>query len=83
MFLSVQLSFYPFTDDHKPPIKAVIERFRESGLEVHSNRMGTQVFGDYDEVMRVFTETMKWSFQKYGQAVFVANFVKGDRRPEA
>lgn len=82
MELSVQLSFYPFTDNHKPPIRDVIDRLQRSGLEVHPNRMSTQVFGEYDQVMRVLSDAMKWAFEQYGQAVFVANFVNGDRRPE-
>ncbi len=82
MELSVQLSFYPFTDNHKPPIKDVVDRLERSGLDVRANRMSTQVFGEYDQVMRVLSDTMKWAFEQYGGAVFVANFVNGDRRPE-
>ena len=81
MYLSVQLSFYPLSDNYKPPIRDVIDRLERSGLEVHSNRISTQVFGDYEQVMRVLSDTMKWAFEQYGHAVFVANFVNGDRRP--
>ncbi|MCG8517370.1 MULTISPECIES: YkoF family thiamine/hydroxymethylpyrimidine-binding protein [Marinobacter] len=83
MYLSVQLSYYPLNDDYKPPIKDVIARLEASGLEVHANRMSTQVFGDYDTVMAVLADTMKWSFQTFGKAVFVANFLEGDRRPRS
>lgn len=82
MYLSVQISHYPLTDDYKPRIKEVIARFRQSGLEVHANRMSTQVFGEFDQVMQVISETMKWSFETHGKAVFTANFLEGDRRPE-
>lgn len=82
MELSVQLSFYPFTDNHKPPIKDVVDRLERSGLDVRANRMSTQIFGEYEQVMRVLTDTMKWSFEQYGEAVFVASFVNGNRRPE-
>lgn len=81
MFLSVQLSYYPLNDDYKPPIKEVIDRLQQSGLEVYPNRMSTQVFGEYDEVMKTLSDTMKWSFETHGKAVFVANFLEGDRRP--
>lgn len=81
MYLSVQLSYYPLTDDFKPPIKAIVERLEQSGLEVWANRMSTQIFGDYDAVMSVLSDAMKWSFETYGKAVFVANFMEGDRRP--
>lgn len=83
MYLSVQLSYYPLVDDYKAPIKDIIERLKNSGLDVYSNRMSTQIFGDFDAVMKVLSETMKWSFERYGKAVFVANFLEGDRRPKA
>ncbi|WP_404369040.1 YkoF family thiamine/hydroxymethylpyrimidine-binding protein [Marinobacter sp.] len=82
MYLSVQLSCYPLADDFRSPIKAIIERLKNTGLEVYPNRMSTQIFGDYDQVMQVLSDTMKWSFETYGKAVFVANFIEGDRRPE-
>lgn len=81
MYLSVQLSYYPLADDYKPPIKEVIARLQASGLEVYPNRMSTQVFGEFDAVMQVLSDTLKWSFETYGKAVFVANFLEGDRRP--
>ncbi|MDX1757361.1 MAG: thiamine-binding protein [Marinobacter sp.] len=83
MYLSVQLSYYPFNDDFKPPIKDVIARLQASGLEVYPNRMSTQLFGEFDAVMAALSEAMKWSFERYGKAVFVANFLEGDRRPRA
>ncbi|MBS3803044.1 MAG: thiamine-binding protein [Oleiphilaceae bacterium] len=81
MYLSVQLSYYPLADDFKPPIKAIVARLEQSGLEVWANRMSTQIFGDFDAVMSVLSDAMKWSFETYGKAVFVANFMEGDRRP--
>ncbi|MDC0662932.1 thiamine-binding protein [Marinobacter sp. SS21] len=82
MYLSVQLSYYPFNGDFKPPIKEVIARLQSSGLEVYPNRMSTQVFGEFDAVMQALSDTMKWSFERFGKAVFVANFLEGDRRPK-
>lgn len=82
MFLSVQLSYYPLSDNYKSPIKALIQRLEDSPVEVHPNRMSTQLFGDYDAVMAVLSDAMKWSFEQYGKAVFVANFLEGDRRPD-
>ena len=72
---------YPLTDDYKPPIRAVIERLEKTGLEIFPGRMSTEMFGEYDEVMRVLSDTMKWSFEEYGKAVFVAKIMEGDRRP--
>ena len=81
MYLSVQLSCYPLADEYKSPIRALIERLEGSGLEVYPGRMSTELFGEYDEVMRVLSDTMKWSFETYGKSVFVAKLMEGDRRP--
>ena len=43
--------------------------------------MSTEIFGEYDEVMKVLSDTMKWSFETYGKSVFVAKIMEGDRRP--
>lgn len=83
MYLSVQLSCYPLRDDYKQPIHDLVSRLQKSGLEVYPNRMSTQIFGEYDEVMKVLADTMKWSFETYGKAAFTANFLEGDRRPKA
>jgi uncharacterized protein YqgV (UPF0045/DUF77 family) len=81
MYLSVQLSCYPLKDDYKDPIRKLIARLEQSGLEVYPGRMSTEIFGDYDEVMKVLSDTMKWSFESYGKAVFVDKIMEGDRRP--
>ncbi len=81
MELSVEISYYPLKNDYKPPIRKLIEQFTRSGLEVHSNRMSTQLFGEYDAVMATLNRLMKWSFENHGKAVFVVKFMEGDRRP--
>ncbi|WP_020408293.1 hypothetical protein [Hahella ganghwensis] len=83
MELSVELSFYPFNADFKPPVKDVIAKLNSfTDIEVHSNRMSTQVFGEFDKVMTALNQTMAWSFEKYGHCVFVAKYMQGDRRPK-
>ncbi|MWJ27215.1 hypothetical protein GPM19_03185 [Halomonas sp. ZH2S] len=81
MYLSAQLSYYPLTDDFKPIVSEIVKRLEQSGLEVYPNRMSTQLFGEFDEVMRVISDTMKWAYETHGKAAFTANFIEGDRRP--
>lgn len=82
MYLSVQLSCYPLKEEYKQPIKDLIARLQQTRLEVYPGRMSTEIFGDYDEVMSVLSDTMKWSFETYGKSVFVAKIMEGDRRPK-
>ncbi|MGM0769567.1 MAG: YkoF family thiamine/hydroxymethylpyrimidine-binding protein [Pseudomonadota bacterium] len=81
MYLSVQLSCYPLKDDYKQPILDLIDRLQQTGLDVYPGRMSTEIFGEYDDVMSVLSDTMKWSFETYGKSVFVAKIMAGDRRP--
>lgn len=83
MELSVELSFYPLQDQYKKPILAFIADLKqELSIEVIPNRMSTQLFGEYDQVMSALSRLMKNSFEQYGTAVFVAKFINSDRRPK-
>ncbi len=84
MNLSVELSYYPLQDQYKKPILALIDELQqETALEVIPNRMSTQLFGEYDQVMAALNRLMKASFERYGTAVFVAKFINSDRRPKS
>jgi hypothetical protein len=50
-------------------------------LTVVGNTMSTQVFGDYDAVMRIYAHEMKRSHEKWGKAIFVCKFINGDLSP--
>ena len=82
MILSVELSFYPFADDYKLPVKQVIAKLATyTDIEVQANRMSTQIFGDFEAVTQALNDTMVWSFEEFGHCVFVAKYMQGDRRP--
>ncbi|EKE76615.1 thiamine-binding protein [Gallaecimonas xiamenensis] len=81
MNLSVEISMYPLADDYIPPIQAFIDELnRHPNLKVITNTMSTQVFGPYDEVLKVVGEAMKAQHAK-GKASFVCKFLGGDLRP--
>ncbi len=82
MLISVELSFYPFADDFKAPVREVIAKLSTyPGLDVQANRMSTQIFGEFEDVTRALNDTMVWSFEEFGHCVFVAKYMQGDRRP--
>jgi len=83
MQISVELSFYPLQEEYKPPIKQVIDKLKScSAIEIHANRMSTQIFGEFDAVTTALNTTMQWSFAEFGHAVFVAKIMNSDRRPK-
>jgi uncharacterized protein YqgV (UPF0045/DUF77 family) len=68
----VEISLYPLADEFIPDIQAFIDRLnRHAGLKVTTNSMSTQVFGDYDAVMRVLTREMRTTFEGGRKAIFV------------
>ncbi|WOX06502.1 YkoF family thiamine/hydroxymethylpyrimidine-binding protein [Microbulbifer pacificus] len=84
MKLSVEISMYPLKNEYIPAIKDFIQRLnRHPGLQVITNTMSTQVFGDYDEVMDTLRAEMRTSHEQFGRAIFVCKFIDGDPSPAA
>lgn len=75
MKTSVEMSYYPLTESYIPPIKDFIKRMNAYGsLVVKTSGMSTQIFGEYDEVMRAITIEIKKSFE-LPHSVFVMKII--------
>ncbi len=71
MQVAVDISLYPLDEKFIPPIKDVIERLkRHDGIEIETNRMSTQVRGDYDAVMPVLSKEIRTTFENIPHAIF-------------
>lgn len=71
MKIAVDISLYPLADDFIPPIKDVIERLRKhEDIEIWTNAMSTQIFGEYDVVMAALKKEIGTTFEKNDKAVF-------------
>jgi len=78
MKISVDISYYPLKEEFIPPIKHFIQRMNQyQALEVQTNGMSTQVFGEYDEVMEALTREIKDSFN-LPHSVFVLKIINAD-----
>jgi len=84
MNISVEISYYPLHgDDFIEPIKTFIDRLNmHPGIIVQTNGMSTQIFGEYDLVMRILTDEIKVSFEN-PYSVFVMKVVNADLRVHA
>jgi len=83
MQLTVEVSKYPFNPDYVPPIQAFLEELAQQGdLNIITNTLSTQIFGEYDTVMAALQACMKFSFETYGMVVFVCKFLPGDLSPK-
>jgi uncharacterized protein YqgV (UPF0045/DUF77 family) len=78
MKTSVDISYYPLDKEFIPPIKDFIERINKyPGLVVHTNTMSTQIFGEYQDVMKALTFEIEKSFEN-PHSVFVMKVINAD-----
>ena len=79
MKISVELTFSPLQDDFEDHIIAFIKKLRTSGLTLLENPLSTQVYGDYDEVMKVLNAEIKTAFELMDKGLLYLKIVKSDR----
>jgi uncharacterized protein YqgV (UPF0045/DUF77 family) len=79
MNISIEISYYPLHgEDFVEPIKAFIDRLNmHPEIEAQTNGMSTQVFGEYDIVMKILQTEIKTSFEN-PYSVFVMKVVNAD-----
>jgi uncharacterized protein YqgV (UPF0045/DUF77 family) len=79
-FISVEISYYPLNEEYKIPIKDFIGRMKSYEiLNVRTNTMSTQIFGEYDDVMLALTAEINKSFD-LPHSVFVLKIINADLR---
>ena len=79
MKISVELTLTPLQDNFEPPIINFIQKLRASGLTVLENPLSTQVYGDYDEVMKLLQSEIRETFSNLEHVVLHMKMVKSDR----
>ncbi len=78
MKITAEISMYPLCDNFIPPIDAVIEKLNSfEGMQVDTFATATTIIGDYDFVMDALKETLAWSYEQFGIAVFVTKLIPG------
>jgi len=79
MTISVELTFSPLQDDFESHIISFIKKLRASGLTILENPLSTQIFGDYDVVMKVLNSEIKEAFELMDKGLLFMKIVKSDR----
>lgn len=81
MEISIEISLYPLAEENfKKDIWDFIKKLRlVEGLEVVTNGMSTQVFGEYDLTVQHVMAEIKHVHETVGSAVFVCKFIGGNR----
>ncbi|CUS48142.1 MAG: YkoF-related protein [Idiomarinaceae bacterium HL-53] len=83
MIISAELSLYPLANEaYRDVILSFIERLNKyEGLEIHTNSMSTQIFGDYHQVMTAISRELEVVYQEVPPHVLVCKFINKDLRP--
>ena len=79
MKISIELTLSPLQNEFEEPIINFIKKLRASGLTVLENPLSTQVYGDYDTVMRLVTSELKNAFELIDNGLLFMKIVKTDR----
>lgn len=78
MRASLEISYYPLKEEFIPPIQDFIDRLNTySEIEVETNGMSTQVFGEYNLLMNIITKEMKTAM-KLPNSIFVLKVINAD-----
>ena len=65
MVVLVEISYYPLTGDFSDPIKAFIKEISNKNISVEIGIMSSIISGEYEEVMRVLTDSMGALMKQY------------------
>ncbi|CAL2087487.1 hypothetical protein LNI90_02845 [Tenacibaculum dicentrarchi] len=79
MKISVELTLMPLQNEFEAPIINFIKKLRTSGLTILENPLSTQVYGDYDTVMKLLTSEIKDAFELIDSGIILLKIVKSDR----
>lgn len=79
MQISVELALTPLQEDFEAPVKKFIKDLRQSGFKVLENPLSTQIYGEYDELMKFLTDEVKETFEDLDHVLMTMKIVKGNR----
>ncbi|PCJ95443.1 MAG: hypothetical protein COA50_09580 [Flavobacteriaceae bacterium] len=79
MNISVELTLTPLQDTFEAPIINFIKKLRSSGLTVLENPLSTQIYGEYDTVMKILNTEIKEAFELMDKGLLFMKIVKSDR----
>lgn len=80
MNCTIEISMYPLDQAYESIVLEFLSRLRQhTGIQIETNGVSTQIFGDYTEVMSLVQEEMKTSLLE-GKAIFVMKVAGGTLR---
>ena len=82
MKTSIEISMYPLNENYGTAILKFIKKLKTyAELEIHTNTMSSQIFGDYDDMMGILTKEMKQTFEEGTDTIMVFKIANLDLKP--
>ncbi|MEX2590345.1 MAG: YkoF family thiamine/hydroxymethylpyrimidine-binding protein [Chitinophagales bacterium] len=84
MEASIEISLYPLSENYKDVIVEFLKslKSKNANLRIETNGLSTQVFGEYDALMKLLQGEMKKVLEE-NKAVFILKLSSGMRTPES
>ena len=81
MQISIEVSLYPLSEKFISPIDNFISCLKKyDSIEVWKNNMSTQLFGEFDDLIKILKVNMDKTFKNETNSVFDLKIVNGDSR---
>ena len=65
MIVSVEISYYPLTEDFNAPIELFIKKINSKDVTIKTGKMSTLLTGEYSHVMKLLMDGMDAMMQEY------------------
>ena len=83
MKVTLEITMYPLTDGYKEAVKDFLRRLNKAeSIEVITNGVSTQVFGEYDDVMSAYAEALKPSMESGIPIAAVSKIINSHLPPD-
>lgn len=78
MTVTVEISYYPMTEDFESVILSFIDRISTEGIDVQVGRLSTVMVGEYSTVMNTLQHSMHEFMEKYTSVynIKISNYQK-------
>lgn len=83
MKVTLEITMYPLTDGFKNEVKSFLKRLNQQpNIEVITNGVSTQVFGEYDDVMQGYNSALKPSMDSETPIAVVSKIINSHLPPD-
>jgi len=79
MNISVELTLTPLQDNYEELIIDFIKKIRASGFTILENPLSTQIYGDYEDIMKLLNREIKLALELMENGLMYIKIVKTDR----